>query len=103
MVGWEAEKNPKVKEQVGTSGDGEDVSSQINVSQFARKKGNLEVVSGSLVSETVNAKCWENIQLQGLGLGLVLILAKVFFFSLSPPSLFPTQALTADRVSNFRL
>lgn len=91
-----------MKEHVGASGDGEDVSSQMNASQFARKKGNLVVVSGSLVSETVNAKCWENIQLQGLGLGLVLILAKVFFFLLvSPPSLFPTQALTADRVSNF--
>ena len=88
LVGWEAEKNPKVKEHVGASGDGEDVSSQMNASQFARKKGNLMVVSGSLVSETVNAKCWENIQLQGLGLGLVLILAKVFFFLLVSPLLF---------------
>lgn len=80
MVNWEAEKDPKVREQVGAGGDGENVSSQMNASQFARKKENLAVVSGSLGSETIS----ENIQLQGLGLGLMLILAKVFFSLVSP-------------------
>ena len=47
MVGWEAEKDPKVREQVGAGEDGENVSSQMNASQFARKKENLVVVSGS--------------------------------------------------------
>lgn len=84
MVSWEAEKDPKVREQVGAGGDGENVSSQMNASQFARKKENFVVVSGSLGSETVS----ENIQLQGLGLGLMLILAKVFFFLLVSPLLF---------------
>ena len=69
-----------MREQVGAGGDGENVSSQMNASQFSRKKENLAVVSGSLGSETIS----ENIQLQGLGLGLMLILAKVFFFLVSP-------------------
>lgn len=73
-----------MREQVGAGGDGENVSSQMNASQFARKKENFVVVSGSLGSETVS----ENIQLQGLGLGLMLILAKVFFFLLVSPLLF---------------
>lgn len=47
LVGWEAEKDPKVREQVGAGEDGENVSSQMNASQFARKKENLVVVSGS--------------------------------------------------------
>ena len=76
--------DPKVREQVGAGGDGENVSSQMNASQFARKRENFAVVSGSLGSETVS----ENIQLQGLGLGLMLILAKVFFFLLVSPLLF---------------
>ena len=73
-----------MREQVGAGGDGENVSYQMNASQFARKKENFVVVSGSLGSETVS----ENIQLQGLGLGLMLILAKVFFFLLVSPLLF---------------